>query len=172
MPKYSVDEVLDIIKTLTADEKSLLQEQLPNVLGTAAAPAISQRGHTQSQSFDKFSMGSGNAFTANQAGGDVNSAQTLNNNQGSVQNASLTEALAILQSLKQEVNQSDAFNRLEKTTVEGTIKVIQEELTKLKPDKSLVEQAIDSLKKGLEGVLILAEPVTKVAALIAKAWMI
>ncbi|HEY9710723.1 MAG TPA: hypothetical protein V6D48_21115 [Oculatellaceae cyanobacterium] len=172
MPKYSVDEVLDIIKTLTADEKSLLQEQLPNVLGTAAASATPQRGHTQSQSFDKFSMGSGNAFTANQAGGDVNSAQTLNNNQGSVQNASLTEALAILQSLKQEVNQSDALNRLEKTTVEGTIKVIQEELTKPKPDKSLVEQAIDSLKKGLEGVLILAEPVTKVAALVAKAWMI
>ncbi len=172
MPKYSVDEVLDIIKTLTADEKSLLQEQLPNVLGIAAASATAQRGHTQSQSFGNLSMGSGNAFAPIQAVGDVNSAQTLNNNQGSVQNASLTEALAILQSLKQEVNQSDALNRLEKTTVEGTIKVIQEELTKQKPDKSLVEQAIESLKKGLEGVLILAEPVTKVAVLIAKAWMI
>lgn len=168
MPKYSVDDVLDIIKNLTPDEKSRLQAQLPSILATAAAPATPQK--VQTQSFGNLSMGSSNAFAANQADGNINSSQ--NNTQALVESASLTEALNVLQGLKQEVNRSDALNRLEKTTVEGTIKVVEEELKQPKPDKSLVDQAIESLKKGLEGVQILAEPVMQVAALVAKAWMI
>ena len=167
MPKYSVQDVLEIIQALTPEEKSLLQAQLPNVLSTATVSVTPQK--SQSQSFGNISMGSGNAFAADQAGGDINSSQ--NNTQASVKNASLQEALDILQKLKQDVNQSDGLNKLQKTTIDGTIKVVEEEITKPQPDKSLFDQAIEGLKKGLE-VISLAEPVMKVADLVTKAWAI
>lgn len=49
--------------------------------------------------------------------------------------------------------------------------MLQEELQKPKPDKSFVDEVVDALKQGLSGVLTLAEPVTQVAALVAKAWV-
>lgn len=165
MPKYSVQDVLEIIQTFTPDEKKQLQNQLPNVMDMTTVVVTPQK--SQDQSFGNISMGSGNAFGANQAGGDINSSQ--NNTQASVKNASLKEALGILQKLKQDVNQSDALNKLEKTTIEGTIKVVEEEITKPQPDKSLFDQAIEGLKKGL-GVISLVEPVMKVADLVAQAW--
>jgi len=165
MPKYSIQDVLEIIQTFTPDEKKQLQAQLPSVMDMTTVAANPQK--SQSQSFGNLSMGSSNAFAANQAGGDINSSQ--NNTQASVKNASLQEALGILQKLKQDVNQSDALNKLEKATIEGTIKVAEEEITKPQPDKSLFDQAIEGLKKGL-GVISLVEPVMKVAALVAQAW--
>lgn len=169
MPKYSVEEVLDIIQTLTADEKSQLQNQLSKVLSNATAPVTAQ--NSQSQSFRDITMSSGGNFGAYQAGENINSSQ--NNTQASVENTSLQEALTTLQGLKQGIHQSDVLDKLQKRTIiDVTIKTIEEEISKPQPDKGLVAQAIESMKQGLDGVIALAAPVTKVAELIAKAWMI
>jgi uncharacterized membrane protein YdfJ with MMPL/SSD domain len=170
MPRYSVDEVLEIVKSLTPEEKSLLQTQLPAFLGTATSSASPQKVQNQSQSFGNVNMESGNAFSANVVGGNNNASQS--NVQASVKNADLSEVLNILQQLKQDVGNNKALNKLEKTTVESTIQVVEEELKQPKPDKNLVDQAISSLKKGLEGVQSLAEPTMKVAELVAKAWLL
>ena len=170
MPRYSVDEVLEIVKSLTPEEKRLLQTQLPAFLGTATSSASPQKVQNQSQSFGNVNMESGNAFSANVVGGNNNASQS--NVQASVKNADLSEVLNILQQLKQDVGNNKALNKLEKTTVESTIQVVEEELKQPKPDKNLVDQAISSLKKGLEGVQSLAEPTMKVAELVAKAWLL
>ena len=47
---------------------------------------------------------------------------------------------------------------------EAHLKVIQEEA------QAVVDGAIETLKKGLTGVVELAEPLTTVAGLVAKAW--
>jgi folylpolyglutamate synthase/dihydropteroate synthase len=165
MPKYSLQDVLDIIQTLTPDEKSQLQDRLPHIISATITDATPQR--SQSQSFGNINMGKGNTFTANQAGEEVNSSQS--NIQASVQNDSLQQALDILQKLREDVSQSDVLNKLQKTTINGTIKVVEEEISKPQPDKSLLDQAIEALKKGVE-IISLAEPVMKVAGLVAGAW--
>jgi hypothetical protein len=76
-----------------------------------------------------------------------------------------------LQKLKQDINQSNALNKLQKATIEGTIKVVEEEISKPNPDKSLIDQAVEALKSGLS-LVNLVEPVTKIAELVAKVWCI
>jgi len=169
MPRYNVDEVLEIVKSFTPEEKQLLQVQLPAVLATTTS-FTPQRIQNQSQSFGDVNMGSGNALSASVVGANNNASQS--NIQAPVTNADLSEALSILQQLKQDVGKSEALNKLEKTTVESTIQVVEDELSQPEPDKSLVDQAISSLKKGLEGVQSLAEPTMKVAEIVAKAWLL
>lgn len=168
MFKLTVEQVLESIAALTPDEKAELQIKLPTVLSLRTASSIPQSG--QSQSFGDIRMiGEDHAFAATQAtGGDVNLPQR--STQASKQNTDLQEAISVLEQLKQGVSQSNALNQIEKVTVEVPIQVIEAELKKQEPEKSLVDQAIVSLKKGLEGVQTLAEPVMKVSALIAKAW--
>jgi hypothetical protein len=167
MPKYTVEEALKIIQEFTSEDKSKFLAKLSSVTTDSVTPTIPQR--YQEQHFGNISLGSGSALAANQAGGDVRSDQGVV--QSLVENINLQEALNILQNLKQNINQSDVLNRLEKTTLEGTIKIIEEETTKPKPDKKLLDQAIDILKSGLK-VISLVEPVIKLADLLAKAWMV
>ena len=87
-----------------------------------------------------------------------------------VTNTDLQSALAAIAQLKQNIAASADLNPIEKATAEVPIKMLESELQKPQPDKSLVDQAISALKKGLDGVVSLAEPVTKVATLVAKAW--
>ncbi len=167
MPTYSVEEILNIIQTLTHDQKSQLQAQLPSVLILTTVPTTPQNSQTQSVG-NVNNIGSNNNVALNLAhGGHITSSQ--NNTQVSVKNANLQEALTILKKLKEDVNQSNTLNKLEKTTIEGTINVAEGEITKQEPDKSLFNQAIEALKKGL-AVISLVEPVMKVAALVAQAW--
>jgi hypothetical protein len=169
MFKLTVEQVLESIAALTSDEKAELQVKLPTVLSLETASSIPQSG--QSQSFRDISMtGEGHDFSATQANRDVILPQRTT--QASKQNTDLQEAISVLEQLKQDVNKSNTLNQIEKVTVEVPIQVIEAELKKQEPDKSLVDQAIVSLKKGLEGVQTLAEPVMKVAALIAKAWVV
>lgn len=122
-----------------------------------------------SQSFGNITIsGSNNPFAAAQAGGDVNINQSSDRTQ--VTNTDLQSALAAIAQLKQNIAASADLNPIEKATAEVPIKMLESELQKPQPDKSLVDQAIAALKKGLDGVVSLAEPVTKVATLIAKAW--
>ncbi|MFZ4677282.1 MAG: hypothetical protein ACOYM4_16590, partial [Nodosilinea sp.] len=54
-------------------------------------------------------------------------------------------------------------------TAKVPIATVAEELKKDKPDKDLIDQSVEALRKGLAGVETLAEPVMRVAALVAKA---
>jgi hypothetical protein len=170
MPKYSVSDVLDIIKNLTAEEKLELQQSLPSVLGTMGTTAKTVESH--SQNIEGINIGSGNSdigFNQQQAdrGSSVNQSRT----QATLENVDVQEALKLLSTLKQDIVATNALNPIEKKTLEVPLQTIEAELKKPKPDRSLVEQSIEALKKGLTGVAELAEPVLKLAPLVAKVWV-
>ena len=168
MPKYSLEEVLDIIGTLSPEEKSLLQARLSSML--TSSPTGGGSIQSQSQSLGDISIsGGGNAFSNTQSGGNSNLTQSAN--QASVENADLQEALKLLEKLKHDISSNTYLNAVEKATVEVPIKVVEDELKKPEPNKDLIDQAISSLQKGLQGVVVLAEPVAKVAALVGRAWI-
>jgi hypothetical protein len=169
MPKYSVGEVLDIIKSLTPEERLSLQSDLNNMLSDMTEPVSAQTAR-QSQSFGSISLsGSGNIFGANQVGENANIDQART--QQITQSSELQEALNLLVQLSQAIANSKALNPIEKATFEVPVKTATAELQKPKPDQSIVDQAIAALKKGLSGIEELAEPVTRVAILVAKAWI-
>ncbi|NJR63675.1 MAG: hypothetical protein HC769_35815 [Cyanobacteria bacterium CRU_2_1] len=169
MPKYSVSEVLDIIKTLTKEEQLELQARLSEVL-TLESFDTSHLSQRQSQTFGNVSIGgSGIAadFGQKQAvGGNITAPQNVVQAEGD----GLQEVWSLLANLKQGIANSNSLDALQKAMAEAQIKVVEVELKKPEPDKGLVSRTISTLKQGLEGVLTLAEPVVKVANLIAKAW--
>ncbi len=170
MPKYSVDEVISIIQSLTIEEKQTLQAQLPALLSAEASPAAART--QQTQSFGNITMGNSNTFGVNQvtAEGSVDHSQhsiTSANGQSNVQ-----EILNQLQQLKQGVNDAENLNKIEKKNMKATLEVVEEELTKPEPDKDLIDQAINALSKGLEGIEKLAAPTMRVAKLVATALLI
>jgi hypothetical protein len=170
MFKLTVEQILSSIATLTQEEKNELQNRLSNVLSTKASD-LSQEGRSQSQSFGNISIsGNGNDFAAIQSGNDLDLIKS--NSFPSSQNIDFQEALSLLENLRQELSLTPSLNTIEKRVLEIPIKTAEEELKKSKPDKDLIDQSIKSLKKGLEGIQSLAEPVMKVAALVAKAWII
>lgn len=124
----------------------------------------------QSQSVGNISVsGSNNPFAVTQAGRDVNLKQS--NTQALVENSDLQTALEAIAKLKQDIAATDALNLVEKKQTELIATMLEEEIQKPKPDKSIIDQTIAALKKGLEGVITLAGLVTKVAELVAKAWV-
>jgi hypothetical protein len=169
MPTYSVIDVLEIIRALTPEQKLELQGQLPSILSLPSKEAITP-GQSQSMSGVKITGSSDIDLSQIQA--DHGSNITQNNTEATIQNADFQEALSLLEKLKQEIASNNTINPLLKEVVEEKIQAIQKEVQKPQPDKSLVDQAIAALKKGLTGVEELAEPVMKVASLVAKAWMV
>lgn len=179
MPRYTVDEVLAIIKTLTPEEKRQLKLQLPTVLelvegvdAIATSPGITQQ-QTRSMSVGGDFKVSGSGVTV-----DLSQEQQAFGGQSMPQTASISqevqiqELLSELEHLKVAIAHNPSLNPIQKDTAAIPLKVMEQELQKTKPDKTLVEQAIATLQKGLEGVQTLAEPTMKVAALVAKAWAI
>jgi hypothetical protein len=169
MPKYSVGEVLEIIKNLTDEEKLELQQSLSSVLGSIATAAKPMESH--SQNIEGITIGSGNSgIDFNQLQADRGSNVNQSKIQARLQNVDVQEALTLLSKLKQDIATSNALNPIEKKTLEVPLQTIEGELNKPKPDKNLVEQSIAALKKGLTGVVELAEPALKLAPLVAKVW--
>jgi hypothetical protein len=169
MPKYSVSEVLDIIKNFTSEEKLELQQLLPSVLDSISTATKPVESH--SQNIGGINIGSGNSDIAfNQLQADQGSTINQSKTQARLQNSDVQEALKLLSTLKQDISVSNALNPIEKKTLEVPIQTIEEELKKPKPDKSLVEQALEALNKGLSGVAQLADPVLKLAPLLANLW--
>ncbi|WP_225887115.1 CHAT domain-containing protein [Nodosilinea nodulosa] len=111
--------------------------------------------------------GSNNPFNAIQAGGNVKLNQS--GTQSSSNNPDLEAALTLLAKLQQQVVAADALTSFAKKDTESKIAMLQEELLKPEPDKGFVKEVVEALKQGLAGVLTLAEPVTQVAGLVAKA---
>ena len=114
------------------------------------------------------SSGTGNKVAATQAGRDTRVDQSVT--AASVENSELQAALEAISKLKQGISASDLLNLVEKKQIEVTVGMLEEELQKPKPDKSIIDQTVEALKKGLAGVAALAAPVTHVAELVAKAW--
>jgi len=170
MPKYSIEEVLDIIKTFTPEEKEALKAKLPAVLGTQTSSGTSST-QSQENSVSGVSFGSGSSafnFAPVQAGGDATSSTSIT--QPANQNADLQEALRLLIQLRQGITQDDTLAPLVKAGAAAQVERVGKELEKQEPDKDLVAHTIATLKKGLEGVQTLAGPTIAVASLVAKAW--
>ncbi len=171
MPKYSVSEVLEILKNLTPQEKLELQQHLPSVLANAGATPQLVESH--SQNIEGVNIGNSNSnIDFNQILADRGSNVSHNRTQTTVENVDLQAALGQLEKLKQDIASTNALNLIEKKVVEVPIKIVEEELKKPKPDKNLVDEAIATLQKGLAGVEALASPVMRVASLVAKAWVV
>lgn len=135
---------------------------------TAPAAAPSSRP-AQSQSIGNITIsGNNNPFNAVQAGGDViiNQSQT----QTKVTNPDLQAALEALGQLKKAIATADEMDETEEAMAAIPIQKLEAELQKPQPDRSVVDRLVATLKKALDGVITLAEPVTKVATLVAKAW--
>jgi len=168
MPTYSVSDVLEIIKALTVEQKLELQNELPNVFAsTSKEVALPAR----SQSMSGISITGSSDIAMNQVQAQGESSITQSKTQASIQNTDWQEALSALEGLKQAVNANQALNPLIKEAAAEKIQAIQKETEKASPDRNLVDQALTALKKGLAGVEELAEPVVKVANLVAKAWI-
>jgi hypothetical protein len=123
----------------------------------------------QSQSLGSITIsGSNNPFSNIQSGGNVTLSQSMS--QAGSSNTDLQAALEALMKLKQEISTTDALSTFAKKDTESKINMLQEELQKPKPDKSFIDEVVEVLRKGLEGVVTLATPVAEVAALIARAY--
>lgn len=124
----------------------------------------------QSQSIGNVTIsGSNNPFNAVQAGGDVsiNQSQT----QTKVTNPDLQAAIAAVEQLKQAIAATDEIDETEKAMAAIPVQKLEAELQKPQPDKGVANKMVTTLKRALDGVIVLADPVSKVAALVAKAWI-
>lgn len=124
----------------------------------------------QSQSIGNITIGgSHNPFNAVQSGGDVTIDQSVTRTQSA--SADLQAALTALGSLKQAIAATSALDETEKAMVAIPLQKLEAELQQPQPNRDIVDRTISTLKKALDGVITLAEPVTKVATLVAKAWV-
>ncbi|MEO1352141.1 MAG: hypothetical protein AAFW84_25620 [Cyanobacteria bacterium J06635_15] len=172
MPKYSVDEVLEIVKGLTVDEQVALRSKLA-ALWVHQQPVPIPPKVQQSQSMGNISMGSGNTFDINQLSteGPVDVSRTTTQLSG-LNQTGVKEALELLAQIKQDLHSADSLNRLDQKNAESTIELVEEELRKDNPDRGLIEQAVEALSKGLAGVEKLAAPTLRVAKLVATAMVL
>ncbi|MEM9905349.1 MAG: CHAT domain-containing protein, partial [Cyanobacteria bacterium P01_D01_bin.44] len=133
----------------------------------APAPAASPPP-APSQSIGNITIsGNHNPFNAIQSGGDV----TIDQSQTRTSHPDLQAALAALGQLKDAITTTPEIDETEKAMAAIPIQKLESELQKPEPERSAVERTIATLKKALDGVTTLAEPVAKVAALVAKAWV-
>ncbi|MBW4463262.1 MAG: hypothetical protein KME47_23935 [Nodosilinea sp. WJT8-NPBG4] len=169
MPKYTVNEILEIIGSLSTEEKASLKAQLSTVLETAT-PANSVTQQSRSMDVGGNFQVSGSGVTV-----DMSQKQTVGNatdgpNHG---NSDTTQALLqALTELQQQVLRAGGLNSIEKATAKVPIETMAAELEKEKPDKDLIDQSVEALRKGLAGVETLAEPVMRVAGLVANAMVL
>ncbi len=113
--------------------------------------------------------GSNNPFHAIQGDGNTVS-QTIS--QSASTSSDFQTAIAALKQLENAIVINDALNSTQKMMTNIPISVIETELQQLKPNKGIVDEAIVALKQALAGVVTLAEPVTKVTELLAKAGLV
>lgn len=169
MPTYSVSDILEIIKTLTPEQKLELQRELPSVLAAVGKETIIP---AKNQTMSGITITDSRDIDLSQIQAEQGSSINQSKTQAILKNTDLQEAMSVLEKLKHAVVTNSNLNPLIKEVAEEKIQAIQKEVQKPQPDKSLVDQAIAALKKGLAGVEELAEPVMKVAGLVAKAWTV
>ena len=154
-----------------ADDPFQMMTAMPDLEQKETVPASSAAtAFKQSQTFGNITFsGSNNPFNAIQSAGSVTVTQTNGQTTGS--NTELQTALTALVALKEQVAATDGLSSFTKKDTESKIGMLQDELQKPKPDRSLVNDLVEALKQGLSGVITLAAPVTQVVSLVAKAWV-
>ncbi len=168
MPKYTVEDVLEIIASLSPEEKAALQTQLSTALGASSSGSTTQQNRSMTVGGD-FQVG-GSDVTVDMSQQQAIGNTTVGSTQG---NADATQALLqALEALQQQMLSSTSLNPVEKATAKVPIATVAAELEKEKPDKDLIDQSVEALRKGLAGVETLAEPVMRVAGLVAKAMVL
>jgi hypothetical protein len=149
---------------------NLFSEFQPIAEPTSVASLSSQPTRHSTMSIGNISInGDGNPVSVIEGNGNTVS---QNINRVATSSSDLQAAIAALADLKRAIANTDALGSYEKSNAEGTVAFIEKEIQKSPPDKSGVKRAIAALKQALESVVTLAEPVTKVAELLAKAWMV
>jgi hypothetical protein len=160
-----IQKICQAATNLFSTPQSITETASPIVQSHPAKPMSKQ-----SQSFGNVSIGgNGNAFNAIQGN---NNTVSNNINQSTNSSSELQAAIELLAKLKQDAVATDALTSYQKKRVEEDVALVSEELQKPEPDRNFVDEAIAALKQALGGVITLAEPVTKIAELLAKAWMV
>ncbi|NEP86440.1 MAG: CHAT domain-containing protein [Okeania sp. SIO2C2] len=131
------------------------------------------KSFNQSQNFGNISIGgTNNPFNpTNTRSSNVNIDQSHTQTIGENSESKIDTALAELGKLKQEISATNALSLIQKKQAEIPVEILETELKKPQPDKGLIDEAVEALKKGLEGVEKLAGPVMKVATILAKVWI-
>jgi hypothetical protein len=149
---------------------SPLGQSTPALDETVAPPAPEPVRPAQSQSIGNITIGgSHNPFNAVQSSGDVTINQSVTPTQSA--SADLRAVLIALESLKQAIAATAALDETEKAMVAIPLQKLEAELQQPQPDRTVVDRTVSTLQKALDGIITLAEPVTKVATLVAKAWV-
>ncbi|MFM6213377.1 CHAT domain-containing protein [Planktothrix sp.] len=155
--------------------KNLAINPNPESNESMPSPQENPPSMNKSQSFGDITISgnSGTYYQGFQAFNTVDSQVNLNQSytQTVGEHSKIETALTELQKLKQEIAVTNALNSIQKKQAEFPVDLIETELKKPQPDKSLIDEAVEALKKGLEGVETLAEPVMKVAAILAGVWI-
>jgi ribosomal protein S4 len=166
MPKYTVDEVLEIIQGLSTEELAILKAQLKRMSGAGEASTVQQtRTMTVGGNFQVGGKGVTVDMSQQQAVGSL----AIPQEKSDVSSQEIAQEIA---ALHQQILTTSALNPVEKATAEVPLKTVAAELEKETPDKNLIDQSITALQKGVSGIETLADPVKRVAALIAKAWIV
>lgn len=166
MPKYTVEEVLEIIQALSAEEQAALKAQLKLLSGPGETSTVQQtRTMTVGGNFQVGGKGATVDMSQHQTVGSPAISQAA----AGISSQEIAQAIA---ALHQQILTTSALNPVEKATAEVPLKTVAAELEKAAPDKNLIDQSITALQKGLSGVETLADPVKRVAALLAKAWIV
>jgi hypothetical protein len=178
-PRHYISDIQETQQAKNTDNSSSQPSFTPaiNINGNLSNSPVSQARRDanqtshQSQSFGDVSFrGTGNNFNPfNRVHGNVNIDQSKTETIGA--NSELQAALNELKKLKQEIASTNSLSVLQKKQAEIPVEILETELKKPQPNKSLIDEAVEALKKGLEGVEMLAEPVMKVAAILAKVWV-
>ncbi|WP_152532134.1 hypothetical protein [Leptolyngbya sp. Heron Island J] len=173
MFKLTVEQILASIEALSAEEKEELKSKLPDLLAASESGLGQSAVQTQSFSVGRDFQIQGDGVTADFSQTLTAGATGGNPLRDSVATAQNLQAISTaIADLKQAIASSAELNPVEKQTAAVPLEALTRELNQSEPDKGLVDQAIATLKKGLDGVQTLAEPVMNVSSLIAKAWFV
>ncbi|WP_040957292.1 MULTISPECIES: CHAT domain-containing protein [Planktothrix] len=148
--------------------KNAAMSSNPESNKTMPSPQENAPSQNKSQTLSNITIGGTNnpSNLINDASGNVKIDQS-HRTQTMGQNSNLEVALTELEKLKQAIVTTNSLNSIQKKQAEFPVEMIETELKKPQPDKSLINEAVEALKKGLEGVETLAEPVMKVAKILA-----
>jgi hypothetical protein len=158
-----------VVASMSAADKSDLLAKISQLLDASDIKSATGQNQSNTLSGINFSGGTNNALNfapvQNQSG-NVN--VESNFNQSYVVNPEVKKVLEDLSQLKESIAESQEINPLLKEPVKLEVQKLEQELQKPKPDPTFVESTVATIKKGLEGVLTLAEPTVKIASFVAK----
>ena len=158
-----------VVASMSATDKSDLLAKVSQLLDVSDSKPAAGQSQSNTLSGINFSGGANNALNfapVQNQGGNVNVASNFN--QSYKVNPELKKVLEDLSQLKASIAESPDVNPLLKEPVTQQVQKLEEELQKPEPDPSFVESTVATIKKGLEGVIALAEPTVKIASFVAK----